>query len=226
MLEIKDFFDKVQFCLTVPDWKNFFILIYNTFLLRNCVEMNPREKASYKEHLEEEEKFLKGLERNIQDHINRLKVEELSLLKLISDTSKADEDNTANDQQTSDYQDGAEHYNFEGSPKAENLKTELAVNAIPLIHDVGTSSSVEFLNEGHATSKPDSIDFEHSTIGDSTGIIKDVKTELEVNSLPLFHNVSTFNIVKSLKNEDYNTPTLPDKDFEEENETESEQDDT
>ena len=38
----------------------------------------------YREFLTEKEKFLHQLERNLQDQINRLKVEELSLLKLIS----------------------------------------------------------------------------------------------------------------------------------------------
>ena len=38
----------------------------------------------YKEFLQEEEKFLKQLEKNVNDQLNRLKVEELSLLKVIS----------------------------------------------------------------------------------------------------------------------------------------------
>lgn len=43
----------------------------------------------YREYLLEEEKFLKNIERNFQDQINRLKVEELSVLKLISVTGGA-----------------------------------------------------------------------------------------------------------------------------------------
>lgn len=189
--------------------------------------MNPREKANYKEHLEEEEKFLKGLERHIQDHINRLKVEELSLLKLISNTSKADDDNTDSNQQASDDPNEAEHFNFEGSLDTPILKTELAVNSIPLFHNVGTSSTDKSPNEDHTTSKPNpNIDFEHSSVEENPEIVQDVKTEFGFNSLPLFHNVSTFDIVKSLKTEDNYTSTKPEKDFEEENETDSEQDDT
>ena len=184
--------------------------------------MNQRDKANYKEHLEEEEKFLKGLERHIQDHINRLKVEELSLLKLISDTSKADDDNTDdNNQQIS------EHSNVKDSSNSQNLKTELEVNSIPLFHNVGTSSTVQPLkDEDPLTCKSGAVDFQHSAIEDTAEIIDDVKTELAVNSLPLFHNVSTFNIVKSLKEEDVSTSTELNKGFEEENETDSEQDDT
>ena len=38
----------------------------------------------YKEFLQEEEKFLKQLEKNVNDQLNRLKVEELSILKVSS----------------------------------------------------------------------------------------------------------------------------------------------
>ena len=39
---------------------------------------------AYRNILVEEEKFLKQMQRNLQDQLNRLKIEELSLLKLIS----------------------------------------------------------------------------------------------------------------------------------------------
>merc|ERR1712126_168743 len=46
---------------------------------------NPQAQANmYRDVLAEEEKFLKNLQRNLQDQLNRLKIEELSLLKLIS----------------------------------------------------------------------------------------------------------------------------------------------
>lgn len=37
----------------------------------------------YREYLFEEEKFLKNLDRNLQDQMNRIKVEEISIRKLI-----------------------------------------------------------------------------------------------------------------------------------------------
>ena len=52
--------------------------------------MNAREKSVQQEYLVEEEKFLKEIEKNLQEHINRLKVEELSLLKLISNANQSD----------------------------------------------------------------------------------------------------------------------------------------
>ena len=48
----------------------------------------------YKEFLVEEEKFLKVLERNLKDQINRLKVEELSILKLISGSDRSEYNDT------------------------------------------------------------------------------------------------------------------------------------
>jgi len=52
--------------------------------------MTTREKTAQHEYLVEEEKFLKEIEKNLQEHINRLKVEELSLLKLISNANQND----------------------------------------------------------------------------------------------------------------------------------------
>lgn len=49
----------------------------------------------YKEFLVEEEKFLKVLERNLKDQINRLKVEELSILKLISNSDPSQYGNSS-----------------------------------------------------------------------------------------------------------------------------------
>lgn len=50
----------------------------------------------YKEFLLEEERFLKGLERNLKDQINRLSVEELSILKLISSKDPTQFDDVSN----------------------------------------------------------------------------------------------------------------------------------
>ena len=123
--------------------------------------MKPREKTVYKEYLQEEEKFLKGLERHVQDHINKLKVEELSLLKLISDTSRADDDSINKNQQATNFQDENQK-NFEATePKHEmaeinqEFKTELEVNSIPLDLNIGTINTVKNLNCEDGTAKLD-----------------------------------------------------------------------
>lgn len=96
--------------------------------------MNEREKTVYKGYLEEEAKFLKGLERNIQDHINRLKVEELSLLKLISNASNMKEENQNQDVPLLHLSQENENGLAENSD--EQFNAELKVNRIPLDLDV------------------------------------------------------------------------------------------
>ncbi|XP_066925102.1 snRNA-activating protein complex subunit 5-like [Clytia hemisphaerica] len=102
--------------------------------------MYQREQSVYKQYLVEEEKFLKNLEKNVQDHINRLKVEELTLLKLISSASNNvdgdEEENTSSQESPNDV---ADHELSDGISN-QNYKQELQVNTIPI--DLGLDTAI------------------------------------------------------------------------------------
>uniref|UniRef100_A0A7M5V0I3 Uncharacterized protein n=2 Tax=Clytia hemisphaerica TaxID=252671 RepID=A0A7M5V0I3_9CNID len=108
-------------------------------LLLLCT-MYQREQSVYKQYLVEEEKFLKNLEKNVQDHINRLKVEELTLLKLISSASNNvdgdEEENTSSQESPNDV---ADHELSDGISN-QNYKQELQVNTIPI--DLGLDTAI------------------------------------------------------------------------------------